>query len=90
VADGDLSFRHDLSQSAPDLLDALHAVVDKIHLAAPSSSRKTARADEVIVVLADVGSDGQALFGGVSIVLMSRTPVSDMYSVRGMGVAVQP
>ena len=44
-------------------------------------------AHQVVAVLADVGPDSWRPRGGVSMTEMSRMPVRDICSVRGMGVA---
>ena len=64
------------------LLDRLDAVVEVERLAARSCSRGDL-AHELLLVLADVGSDRAAALRGVSMTLMSRSPARDMCRVRG-------
>ncbi len=63
VGDGDLRLGHDLPQMASHVVDALHAVVDEVDLAAAVELAQDGLADEPLVELRDVGLDRQALLG---------------------------
>ena len=70
------------------LLDRLDAVVEVEDWPSRACSRSSAELDQLLVVLADRVRIGRRPSGGVSITEMSRSPESDMCSVRGIGVAV--
>ena len=73
----------------PMRVDRLDAVVDEVDLPAALQLRadrpRDDRPDRTCTTLVWIDSRS---FGGVSMIDMSRMPTSDMFSVRGIGVAV--
>ena len=87
VRHADARLGHGLAHPLDRVVDRLDAVVDVVDLAAARKFVADRAGDDVVVVLARA-PHGKRLGGGVSMTLMSRTPESDICSVRGMGVAV--
>ena len=88
VADRDARLGHELLERARDAVDRLDAVVEVVDLAAAVEfGRDRALHDRV----ADAGTTtvliDMRFFGAVRISERSRTPISDICSVRGIGVA---
>ena len=89
-----LAVRDEEAKAGTELLELLARLVDRLDPVVQVERLPAARVlalerglDELLVVLADGRPDRAPPGGGVSMIEMSRSPESDMCSVRGIGVA---
>jgi len=81
VADDDASLGNQPPNQIANRKNGLDAVMDEIDLVLARQLALNRAPDDFLIELDDVGLNRRRSFGGVSIIDMSRMPMSDMFNV---------